>query len=110
MCTSTTSGSGRPPCDFEDQDDIDRLVSELVDDAYELPLSLPPRTSASKSSTALINNPVVILADEPTGNLDTTTSHSIMALLTDLNKKGITVVIVTHEEDIAAYTQKDHPW
>jgi putative ABC transport system ATP-binding protein len=55
---------------------------------------------------ALINDPVVILADEPTGNLDSTTSHSIMTLLTDLNKKGITVVIVTHEEDIAAYTHR----
>ncbi len=55
---------------------------------------------------ALINDPVVILADEPTGNLDTTTSHSIMTLFTDLNKKGITIVIVTHEEDIAAYTQR----
>jgi len=55
---------------------------------------------------ALINNPKVILADEPTGNLDTTTSHSIMTLFTDLNKKGITIVIVTHEEDIAAYTHR----
>ncbi|MCX6006215.1 MAG: ABC transporter ATP-binding protein [Chloroflexi bacterium] len=55
---------------------------------------------------ALINNPKVILADEPTGNLDTTTSHSIMSLFTDLNKKGITIVIVTHEEDIAAYTHR----
>lgn len=55
---------------------------------------------------ALINDPLVILADEPTGNLDTTTSHSIMNLLTELNKKGITIVIVTHEEDIAAYTQR----
>jgi putative ABC transport system ATP-binding protein len=55
---------------------------------------------------ALINNPKVILADEPTGNLDTTTSHSIMTLFTELNKKGITVVIVTHEEDIATYTQR----
>jgi putative ABC transport system ATP-binding protein len=55
---------------------------------------------------ALINNPKVILADEPTGNLDTATSHSIMTLFTDLNKKGITVVIVTHEEDIAGYTQR----
>jgi putative ABC transport system ATP-binding protein len=55
---------------------------------------------------ALINNPKVILADEPTGNLDTTTSHSIMTLFTDLNTKGITVVIVTHEEDIASYTQR----
>ena len=55
---------------------------------------------------ALINNPKVILADEPTGNLDTATSHSIMTLFTDLNKKGITVVIVTHEEDIAGYTHR----
>ncbi len=55
---------------------------------------------------ALINNPKVILADEPTGNLDTATSHSIMTLFTELNKKGITVVIVTHEEDIASYTQR----
>jgi putative ABC transport system ATP-binding protein len=55
---------------------------------------------------ALINDPLVILADEPTGNLDTTTSHSIMNLFTELNKKGITIVIVTHEEDIAAYTQR----
>ncbi|MCX6001274.1 MAG: ABC transporter ATP-binding protein [Chloroflexi bacterium] len=55
---------------------------------------------------ALINNPKVILADEPTGNLDTATSHSIMSLFTELNKKGITIVIVTHEEDIASYTQR----
>ena len=55
---------------------------------------------------ALINNPKVILADEPTGNLDTASSHSIMNLFTDLNKKGITVVIVTHEEDIATYTHR----
>lgn len=55
---------------------------------------------------ALINDPVVILADEPTGNLDTTSSHSIMDLFTDLHKQGITIVIVTHEEDIAHYTQR----
>jgi putative ABC transport system ATP-binding protein len=55
---------------------------------------------------ALINNPVIILADEPTGNLDTTTSHTIMSLLVELSKKGITVIVVTHEEDIANYTQR----
>lgn len=53
---------------------------------------------------ALINDPKVILADEPTGNLDTATSRSIMSLFTELNKKGITIVIVTHEDDIATYT------
>jgi putative ABC transport system ATP-binding protein len=53
---------------------------------------------------ALVNNPPLILADEPTGNLDTRTSHSIMEFLQQLNKKWITIVIVTHEEDIATYT------
>jgi putative ABC transport system ATP-binding protein len=55
---------------------------------------------------ALINNPLVILADEPTGNLDTATSHNIMMLLTEQCQKGITVIVVTHEEDIAKYTQR----
>ncbi len=51
---------------------------------------------------ALMNNPPVILADEPTGNLDTRSSAEIMALFTELNREGITIVMVTHEEDIAA--------
>jgi len=55
---------------------------------------------------ALVNDPPLILADEPTGNLDTKTSHSILEFLQDLNKKGITIVIVTHEEDIAGYTKR----
>jgi putative ABC transport system ATP-binding protein len=52
---------------------------------------------------ALINNPVLILADEPTGALDSRTSVEIMALFQDLNREGITVVVVTHEADIARY-------
>jgi putative ABC transport system ATP-binding protein len=52
---------------------------------------------------ALVNNPAVILADEPTGNLDSTTSEEIMVLFTALNKKGITIIMVTHEHDVAAY-------
>ena len=55
---------------------------------------------------ALINNPLTILADEPTGNLDSQSSGAIMMLLQELCKKGITVIVVTHEQDIAAYTQR----
>jgi putative ABC transport system ATP-binding protein len=50
---------------------------------------------------ALVNNPSIILADEPTGNLDTKTSHEIMDLLENINNNGNNVIIVTHEEDIA---------
>lgn len=50
---------------------------------------------------ALVNKPAIILADEPTGNLDTKTSYEIMALLDDIHKLGNTIILVTHEEDIA---------
>jgi putative ABC transport system ATP-binding protein len=55
---------------------------------------------------ALINDPVLILADEPTGALDSHTSVEIMALFQDLNREGITVVLVTHEADIARYAAR----
>ena len=55
---------------------------------------------------ALVNNPSLILADEPTGNLDTQTSKGIMGLFQELNRQGITIALVTHEADIAAYTQR----
>ena len=55
---------------------------------------------------ALINNHSLILADEPTGNLDTQTSREIMLLFKQLNQQGMTIVLVTHEADIAAYTQR----
>ncbi len=56
---------------------------------------------------ALVNNPVLILADEPTGALDTRTSCEVMALLQELNRGGMTVVLVTHEHDIAAFARRN---
>lgn len=55
---------------------------------------------------ALVNNPTLLLADEPTGNLDSQTSQEIMKLFRDLHEKGHTIVIVTHEPDIAAYCER----
>ncbi|MCL4105753.1 UNVERIFIED_CONTAM: hypothetical protein GTU68_028630 [Idotea baltica] len=55
---------------------------------------------------SLVNNPVMILADEATGNLDTRTSYEIMSLFQELNKKGITITFVTHEPDIAAFSSR----
>ena len=55
---------------------------------------------------ALISNPKIILADEPTGALDTTTSYEVLDILREVNKTGITVIIVTHENDIAERTER----
>jgi putative ABC transport system ATP-binding protein len=55
---------------------------------------------------ALVNNPSIILADEPTGNLDSKTSYEIMDLFEELHSKGNTIIMVTHEEDIAQYSHR----
>lgn len=56
---------------------------------------------------ALINDPEVLLADEPTGNLDSRTSVELMATFQDLNEKGITIIMVTHELDISSYARRN---
>jgi len=55
---------------------------------------------------ALVTDPAIVLADEPTGNLDTTTSGEIMGIFQDLNDTGKTIVVITHEHDIAAYAKR----
>ncbi len=55
---------------------------------------------------AIVNNPVLLLADEPTGNLDTATGEQIMAIFHELHRSGVTIVVVTHEPDIAAQAER----
>jgi putative ABC transport system ATP-binding protein len=80
----------------------------LADRAHHFPNQLSggeqQRVAIARS---LVNDPVVILADEPTGNLDTRTSIDVMGIFQKLNQQGITIVIVTHETDIAAFTKRN---
>jgi len=86
-----------------------QMLARVGLDGYAL--SLPARISGGQQqrvaiARALINSPRLILADEPTGNLDSHTSEEIMALFAQLNTEGITIVLVTHEPDIAAHARR----
>ncbi|MEQ9302958.1 MAG: ABC transporter ATP-binding protein, partial [Marinoscillum sp.] len=79
----------------------------LDDRAYHKPNELSGgQRQRVAIARALVNNPSIILADEPTGNLDSKTSYAIMDLFADLHKQGNTIIMVTHEEDIAEYAHR----
>jgi putative ABC transport system ATP-binding protein len=99
-------------CGLEREDRLQRareLLSKVGLDRYAD--SMPNKISGGQQqrvaiARALVNHPGLILADEPTGNLDSKTGEEIMALFDGLNREGITIVLVTHEEDIAQHAKR----
>ena len=95
------------------KDDRDELALKALDGvglgerAYHKPNELSGgQRQRVAIARALVNDPSIILADEPTGNLDSKTSYQIMDLFAELHKKGNTIIMVTHEEDIAEYAHR----
>lgn len=79
----------------------------LFDRAYHKPSEISGgEMQRIAIARALVNNPSIILADEPTGNLDTKSSYEIMDVFTKLNSMGVTIIMVTHEPDIAKYSKR----
>lgn len=91
------------------QERAQNLLSKLgLKDKF---LSTPAKLSGGQQqrvaiARALVNNPLILLADEPTGNLDTKASYEIMDILKNLNREGITVIMITHETDIARQAKR----
>ena len=96
------SSSERKDMAMNALDDVD-LVDRATHKPNELSGGQRQRVAIAR---ALVNNPSIILADEPTGNLDSKTSYSIMDLFSHLHEKGNTIIMVTHEEDIAEYSKR----
>ena len=96
------------PADERDKRAAARLAEVgLADRAHHHPAQLSGGQQQRVAiARALVNDPVLILADEPTGALDTLTSCEVMALLQQLNARGLTVVLVTHEHDIAEFASR----
>ncbi|HCX24625.1 MAG: macrolide ABC transporter ATP-binding protein [Flammeovirgaceae bacterium] len=95
------------------KDDRDEMALKALDGvglaerAYHKPNELSGgQRQRVAIARALVNNPSIILADEPTGNLDSKTSYQIMDLFAELHRKGNTIIMVTHEEDIAEYSHR----
>lgn len=101
------------PLIYSDRQDITNLAKEalvsvgLADRIHHNPSELSGGQQQRVAiARALVNDPEIIFADEPTGNLDTRSSLEIISLFNELNKLGRTIVLVTHEQDIAKYTRR----
>ncbi len=98
--------------DIEDHERTDRAVRALARVGLaDLAEHFPSQMSGGQQqrvaiARALVNEPAILLADEPTGNLDSRTSVEIMEIFQDLNDKGLTIVLVTHEHDVAQFARR----
>lgn len=94
----------------DDTGRVDSLLG-LVGIDHALAAHKPPELSGGQQqrvavARALVNEPSILLCDEPTGNLDSVTGHQIMEMITDLNRKGRTILMVTHDQAVAEYAAR----